>query len=120
MVLFDFMLVALCACQLTEVVRHGSIFAPTRAYLEAKSDFLSKLISCGFCFSHWAAAVSICLLGLHYSWVKVPVVPVDIFYGILLWLAATRVANLLNDFTKPWSRTPTEELVWHEPTEESR
>lgn len=93
-------------CQLAEIVRHGSIFAPLRARIEARGPFWADLIGCGFCFSHWASGfVTLVLLVGHYI-MESGGYPMNPFIIILIWLAVTRGSNLLNDLTKQWSRTP--------------
>lgn len=101
-------MVLMAACQITETARHGALFQPLRARLESCSAFLNDAINCGFCFSHWAAALAVLLLVGHHLW---PITPVDPFLCTLVWLSATRGANLLNDLTKKWSRTPARDDV---------
>lgn len=98
----------LAATHLVEVVHHGSIFRRLRSWARRnKTDkekgpvrrWLGELISCPFCLSHWAgAAVVILVVGavLLSPYVSLPV----------WWLALVRLANLINDVTKPISRSP--------------
>lgn len=97
-------MVLLAACQITEVVRHGALFQSARARIESLGPFFSDAINCGFCFSHWAAALATLLLVGHH--LIRPILPVDPFLCALVWLSTTRGANLLNDLTRKWSRTP--------------
>ena len=101
-------LASVATCQLTETFRHSSVFAGLRARIEARSPFWSELVGCGFCFSHWAAAMLVLLIAGHLlvsssQWL------VDPCLLTLVWLAAIRGANLLNDLTKAWSRSPSSE-----------
>jgi hypothetical protein len=102
--LLPLLLLPLASCQLTEVLRHGSIFGWARdaALWADELPWYARVpltplraLNCGFCFSHWATVICIGLVfcGEPGLW-------------ILAGLAATRVANLINDLTKPWSRTP--------------
>lgn len=98
-------LASVATCQLTETIRHGSIFAGLRARIEARGPLWSEWIGCGFCFSHSAAAMAVLLIAGHLvlssrGWI------VDPFVLALIWLTAVRGANLLNDLTKTWSRSP--------------
>jgi len=100
-----FVLSSLATCQLAETFRHGSIFSGIRAKIEAQGAMFSEWINCGFCFSHTAAfVITICALfnlAAHsYGYIVNP------FNVLIFWLASVRCANLLNDITKPYSRTP--------------
>ena len=102
--LLPVLLLPLASCQLVEVLRHGSIFGWLRDAAQAAEQAPKGLrwvltplraLNCPFCFSHWAAAICVGL----------------VFCGtpgliVLLWLSATRAANLVNDLTKTWNRTP--------------
>jgi len=99
-------LAVFASCQITEVIRHGSIFAPLRARIEARGPFWADLIGCGFCLSHWASGfVTLVLLVGHYI-MELFGYPMNPFVAVLVWLVVTRGSNLLNDLTKQWSRTP--------------
>lgn len=102
-------LAGLTTCQITETFRHGSIFEPIRAKLESSSEFLNELINCGFCFSHWAGALTFILVLGHYISASFGVTH-NIFFCILIYFSCIRLANLLNDGTKFFSRTPKVEL----------
>lgn len=105
MILIDIVLLALAACHLTEVFRHGSIFDKVRAKLESINDFCNELVNCGFCFSHWASALVVFCLYVGHKWLESTWV-VNPFILIIVWLTVTRLANLINDITKSISRTP--------------
>lgn len=107
---FQLVLVIVSACQLTETFRHGSIFSRLRAWLENRGPFWEGLVTCGFCFSHWAAAIAILLFLLHNLMLAKGYI-LNPFFLILLWLTAIRGANLLNDLTKKWSRSPSSDRI---------
>jgi hypothetical protein len=95
--LFAFILVILATWQAVEVWHHSSLFASARAYFEATDSALSHLLACPFCLSLW--------VGLACS--AVSLLPPLPWVRLLLWpLAASRVANVLNDLLHPLSRTP--------------
>lgn len=108
---------ALAGCQITETIHHGSIFgglrATARAWRKSPNWILSKageLIECPFCLSHWACGMAVTWLWLTPTgspWQ----VPVFIF-------AAVRMAQILNDYTHSFTRSPpsdeTEETVYIE------
>lgn len=101
---------ALAGSQVVETIHHGSIFgafrdwtrdrALSRIWVVAK---LGELFSCPFCFSHWTCAVMVIWL---FS------VPAG---SLLVWpvyaFAATRVAQLINDLTSDFCRSPNRDEV---------
>ena len=107
--------------QMVETIRHGELFATSRARLEAdpKLDWLAHLIRCGFCFSHWAAmflvaivvltSVVLSILTDDGAWYANTVVFVLRFP--IYWLAVTRMSQLLNDLTHDKNRTPREKVT---------
>ena len=99
-----FVLAALTTCQITETVRHGSVFASFRAWVESRGDYWAELIGCGFCFSHWAGVIAALLVSGHLVFGSQ--ISIDPFLFVLFWLSAVRSANLINDLTKAFSRTP--------------
>lgn len=82
---------------LTEVLRHGSIFEPLRAYADLAPRWMLPIraLACPFCTSHWAALAA--LLALCSGFIG---------HLLLIWLTTVRIANVLNDVLKPWCRTP--------------
>lgn len=103
-------LAAVSACQLTETFRHGSILARFRAWLESRGPFWEELVGCGFCFSHWAAAIAVLLL-LGHNLMDSAGFTYNPFLLTLVWLVVIRGANLLNDMTRQWSRSPSADDV---------
>ncbi len=96
-------LAVLATWQTVETWHHGSLFDSWRAYYEARSGFLSDLLLCPFCFSHWAALV--------HTFILFPALDVanDPHLLVLLpiyWLSVTRGSNLCNDICHSFTRTP--------------
>lgn len=100
----DLIILVLATGQTIETWRHGSLFEEKRAEIEVWEDGWRKdLLQCMFCLSHWAAAVIVfwfglaALLGSSFSWwLQFPVYV----------LAVTRGAQLLNDATARFCKTP--------------
>ena len=77
------------------------LIANIRARLQAGSGFFGQLGRCPWCSSHWVGMFILVVLflpGLWFWWWPGRVV--------LLWLAIVRGANLLNDCTHKFHRTP--------------
>ena len=103
------LLVATAAWQVVEIVRHGSIFARFRERVRFREDFWSDLLACGFCFSVWVAGLTDLFVTLAVS-LSMPSDLKAAFCYAALWpvrtFAASRLANLGNDLTHAWCRTP--------------
>jgi hypothetical protein len=110
---------ALAAWQAVEVWHHGSVFDRARARLELKTGFWVDLLQCPFCLSVWVGMVTV--LTVHpgdtvpplvdLGWVSRALSWVVSQFILLLWwvvhgLAVARLANLGNDLTHHWCRTP--------------
>lgn len=93
------LLTALATWQITETIHHGSIFDKPRAYLEASGGFFSDLVGCPFCLSHWVAALVVGLSWDTYSTTTSWVI-------VLFCFASARLAQLGNDLTHGFCRTP--------------
>lgn len=100
--LTDILIASMATWQAVEVWRHGSIFASARATAQAWTvatgvrGWLGRLLSCPFCLSVWVALATVLLWTVgHY--------PGQI---LVATLAAARLANVGNDLTHPWCRTP--------------
>lgn len=94
---------ALATWQIVEIWRHSSMpfIARWRASLEAEDSAWSEIARCPFCLSPWVAGTITCILHLvDYpgGW-SLLLVPVEAF-------AASRLANLANDFFHSKTRTP--------------
>lgn len=99
----DLFAAALATWQAVEIWHHGEIFATWRARFDAILDagdsgffnYVVAMLRCPFCMSVWVGLV--CLMAAYIgSWVEYPV------YA----LAVSRLANLGNDLTHKWCRTP--------------
>lgn len=99
----DIWICALATWHAVEVWHHGSVFADARANLEAQAgeSLFVDLLLCPFCLSLHTALIltawyvtAQCLPGT--PWWRLPV----------LALAICRLANLANDVTHVWCRTP--------------
>ncbi len=102
MTFMEFLVATLATWQAVEIWHHGSNFAGLRARAELMDNRLGYLLLCMFCLSNWVAYV-VALLVLSarldpaFGWlVALPV------YA----LAVARAANLGNDLTARWCRTP--------------
>lgn len=96
---------------LTEVFRHGSIFSSLRAWIESRGLFWETLIECGFCTSHWMAGISTFILFLGHLVCAQRGHAINPFLLLMVWLSATRGANVLNDVTKKWNKSPSREDI---------
>lgn len=79
-----------------ECIHHALIFERMRAYFEAKDGLLNDIISCPYCLSYhvgWFLSLFMMTFLPWWSW-------------IIVWLASTRVAQLINDREAAVSRTP--------------
>lgn len=92
-----------CAGGLAEVIRHGSIFEEWRSRHETANTRLKPLLMCGFCFSHWSAAITVVLMT---PWIVWPgrwwAYP---GYLTAIWFSVTRLSNLVNDLSYRYNRT---------------
>lgn len=97
---------ALATWQAVEVYHHSALFAPVRARAEMFENKLGELLACPFCLSVWVAFAAVIGVGLSTDGIglwALALVPFKVFgYG----LAVARVANLANDLTHTWCRTP--------------
>ena len=98
-----FPLAVLANWQVLEIWRHGSLFAGARAWLEARGGVASEPLLCTFCLSNWTAAI-LTVPGLYRVFG-------DDWNALAWWwpvsaLAVARAANLLNDWSHPFCRTP--------------
>lgn len=102
------LLVAILACnQVVEIWNHGSIFATRRAMIAVSDGWFASLLRCMFCLSVWVGwlvALSVLIANLLPDLFALPIRTFG--YG----LAISRGANLLNDLTHEWLRTPSTAL----------
>lgn len=89
----------ICTEAVTELVVHSEIMQPMRAYLEEFSDFIGKLVNCGYCCSMWAAIPS--------AYFMAPLtIPTNIWLAnLVIWiLVFHRLSNFLDDFVDKYLR----------------
>lgn len=101
-------LIVLFVSEVLEVWRHGNIFEDLKGWLEAgglypPGSFPDRLLSCMFCLGVWVSGAVVGLLALrplfHSSYAVV-------LEFLLLTGSLIRAANLVHDFHRPYSRTP--------------
>lgn len=82
---------------LTELVVKSEIFKSFREFVSG-FDWLNKLLSCGYCFSVWSAALVVLLVGPFYELVS------SLFLNYLLTLLIIhRVANVWHNIIDKWT-----------------
>lgn len=108
MTLTDLIVVYLAGMQIVELYHHGSLFGPDgaiplRAWAEKNTNhgkwkvrYLANLLACPFCEAPWACAIA----AIGWQWGG------SVTWLIMFSLAANRLANLTNDLTHQWSRSP--------------
>lgn len=108
MYLIELLLSTLSTWCCVEVLHHSQFFSRFRAYIEARGGFINDLVSCPYCLSHWiGAGVSAISIVVFESTLSAGTVGL----WFLIWTAAVRCANLLNDVTHSSCRTPRESGV---------
>lgn len=107
----ELIIVALATWQAVEIWHHSGLFASQRARVEESDSFGARLLSCPFCLSVWVAAIT-------YLWFIIPLPEIAGVFNFLCFLiigacrvlvyalAISRLANLGNDLTYNWCRTP--------------
>jgi hypothetical protein len=99
--LLQLLILALGTWQTVEVLHHSKIMYPLRKVekdtYEATGDIIAEAWGCPFCLSHWVAA------GYALGLIS-PLTSVVSWW--LLVLSAVRLANLGNDLTWNYCRTP--------------
>jgi energy-converting hydrogenase Eha subunit G len=100
----DLVVLSLAVCHVVEVFHHSHLLADLRASLEVSDwAWLREVSSCMFCFSLWVSGFLI-LWWLFAAWSDCAV-----FWRMPHYiLAVTRAANLINDLTHGFCRTPRE------------
>jgi hypothetical protein len=103
---------ALATWQAVEVWHHGSIFAGARAWMELKTGFWMRLLLCPFCLTVWVSTAFVLVLmterqGTPEGWFTFIIwAPFYLLRMFVYGLAVARLANLGNDLTHRWCRTP--------------
>lgn len=108
----ELVVAALATWQAVEIWRHGELFADRRDAVEVWVDspqarglygavdgwlkwFVGGLLLCPFCLSVWVGWLAVLAATGHWT--------AQLFVG---GLAASRLANLGNDLSRAWCRTP--------------
>lgn len=100
-------LLSLAVWEIIEIWKHGSIFASWRARLEASESRLRDFGQCGFCLAPWIALL-VCSLWQWQEYLcqhDYTLPGTAIYLGIVAF-AVARLANLGNDISHRWCRTP--------------
>ena len=102
-----FVVLALAVSEIVEIWHHSRLFAGLRAWLEVQYGPVPELLLCPFCFSVWVAGAVFLLSQAGDALYAAHAEP----WGLLIQLglqalALARAANLLNDVTHRWCRTP--------------
>lgn len=114
----------LATWEIVEIYRHSLLFADRRSKMEARVDKLGDLFQCNFCLAPWVAAL--CLLILMTEHIPEGNEILDGLRRVtrilrlpLYAFAVARLANLGNDLTHDYCRTPKHDKYlppWVEPT----
>lgn len=91
----DLIVLSLAVWEVIEIWHHSSLFSNWRAKIELYDNWFCRLLTCPFCLSVWASVLFV-LLFVHSIWI------------VTYILAVARLANLLNDMTYNFCRTPKE------------
>lgn len=108
--LLTFMLAAVANWQAIETFHHGSIFEQLRARLESRRDWISELIGCPFCLSHWTGTAFAALSFVYSTWEHL-LSPVWLVFPAYV-LAVIRASQWLNDRTAHYCRTPNRKVTY--------
>jgi hypothetical protein len=90
-----YLLLLICLTELlVEVCIKSEIFFTTRKYFIEKNGFLSKLLTCGYCFSFWIAFI---LTVIFLITNNLPIILSNsILNFISIWLLVQRGSNILH------------------------
>ena len=122
----NLVIAALAVWHIVEICHHGEIFATRRARAEVRQWFFDRVFLCPFCLSMWVAFVV-----TPFAMPRIePVRPyqddplVWVWYGVhgfgfmvLACFAIARLANLGNDLTRGYCRTPNSKSTIETPDE---
>ena len=119
---FEIFVLTFAAMQVVETWKHGSLFDEPRGKMEVRGGFIADMLSCAFCFSHWAAGVLV--LGALVAKLQTPTWPWTaklaawmVWLGIYA-LAVTRLSQIAHDLVHPISRSPDPNFIPTESPEE--
>lgn len=89
----EILYLSVVTASLTFTVTEAKLFRPLREWMLGKNAFLGELLSCGYCFGHWAALTLVAVYQprLFTSWR-----PLDYFLTALViaWLGAFQWAAM--------------------------
>lgn len=105
----DLYIMVMATMAITELVRHDHRFADLRSKGQILNTLWGQVINCGWCFSHWAAIWVVCVMvgpKVVLQWLGYPVWPGIPTYMLAAILAVVRTANIVNDLTHWYNRTP--------------
>lgn len=110
MSLTDLIIATLAVWEIIEIWHHSSLFANWRAKVETCTGIIGNLLTCMFCLSVWVSFLITTLMIQHLI-LKQTESSLVLFFAYLIWvfingLAVARLANLCNDITHKWCRTP--------------
>lgn len=119
----ELVLCILASSAMVEVLRHGSNFQWLRRWgydhVESRWRIIrlpAKLAVCAFCQSHWTSALAV--FGMFYAtrWLRPSAA--ELAWFLVTAFAVTRAANLLNDLTRNYCRSPRDEVEEEDRTSE--
>jgi hypothetical protein len=94
------LIAVLAVSEIIEVWHHSHLFSEWRARVDLWESPVADMLRCPFCMAPWASLLVVCLIltpgGVLAELPRLPV------YA----LAIARAANLLNDWQRPFNRTP--------------
>lgn len=105
---------ALAVWEIIEIWRHSALLSGLRARTELWENKIGQALHCAFCLSPWMAWL-VCLTlfvpvpaedGPATAWGVVTAVVVGFAQFVVLGFAVARLANLGNDLTRAYCRTP--------------
>lgn len=78
----------------TEVAIKGEIFFRVRAFIIERNEFLSQLVTCGYCFSFWISFLVCVVLEMCD---ELPQIHFNFFLNfIVIWIVLQRGSNMLH------------------------
>jgi hypothetical protein len=103
---------ALATWQIIEIWHHSKLFAPARSRTEMWVGKLGDLLGCPYCLSPWVAIVCFSCLNAEKYFHADTLYWFELTSLVIYAFAASRLANLGNDFFKPVTLTP--RVNWNE------
>lgn len=102
---FYLVVATLASGAVVEFFRHSQLVEEWRLRWNTTANFTSRLMRCGFCLSHWTAAVVFLLFFspvLVFGQSRVT----ELFMVPAYILAITRLSNLISDLSHAYRRSP--------------